>query len=626
MQDQPLSPQPRSPVADRADGLATGNRRTTKAKPARLASALVLSAYALLGIIAFLPMLPGSSDRLNAHSNQDAAQNVWFFEWSAHALTHGLNPFFTHLVNVPVGLNLAQATASPLLGFIFAPVTLLAGPVSAATLCVVVAMPISATSAYLVLRRWQLSVASSAVGGLLYGFSPYSIAQAPWHLQLAFIPLPPLIVAAAVRLVTRPREALRNGALLGGLSILQYLISAEVLAMTALCCFAGLALTCFHLRKRHKDRLHLILQHAAPSLAVAGGIFTVVLAYPLWLQFAGPRRYHGMPWGPVNPWFADPLDLVVPSPQQAVAPWVRATGNRLSALVGVENDVYIGVPVLLCTSFLVFRNRYSVRIRVAAETALISVLLSLGARLHFNGHNTGLPLPFGLLAKLPGLQDIVPIRFGLTTSLCLAGIVAVAFDQAQNRPKRASRDPWQGNSYLRPASVLSVLLVGVLLVSWWPNWPYGSDRVRAPSQALLNHLPGHEPLVLTYPYPLAPESRPMLWQASSGMRFRLVGAYALMPGPKGQATTMPLLLSPVTIQAYLAREFMGEQSPYPVPPSPIRVAADVKTFLATNDIAAVLVDTSVHNGKPVSNVIQQALGPPGFSGDGFLLWVFRGQQ
>lgn len=623
MPDQLLFPEPRSPVAARQDALATGNANLRPREPSRIASVCVLAAYALLGIIAFWPMLPGGSDRLNAHSNQDAAQSVWFFEWSAHALTHGLNPFITHLVNVPVGLNLAQATAIPLLGLIFAPVTLLAGPVSAATLCVVVSMPISATAAYFVLRRWHLSVAPSAIGGLLYGFSPYSIAQAPWHPQLAFIPLPPLIVAAAVRLVTRPRETLRNGVLLGLLSILQYLISAEVLAMTGLCCLIGLALACLHLRKRHKRVLRLVLQNAAPSLAVAGALFAVVLAYPLWLQFAGPRRYHGMPWAPGNPWFADPLDLVVPSPQQAAAPWVRTTGSRLTALVGVENGVYIGVPVLLITSFLVFRNRYSLRIRVAAETALISILLSLGARLHFDGHNTGVPLPFGLLVKLPGLQDILPIRFGLTTALCLAGIVAIALDRNRSRLGRESRDDGQAVSRSTSTSVLSLLVCGVFLVSWWPNWPYASEKVRVPPQALLSKLPGREPVVLTYPYPLAPDSRPMLWQASSGMRFRLVGAYALMPGPTGQATTAPPLLSPVTVQAYLAKEFMGDQSPYPAPPSPTRVAADVKTFLATNGIAAVMVDTSVQNAEPVSNVIQQALGPPRFSEGGFVLWVFR---
>lgn len=565
-------------------------------------------------------MLPGSTNRLYAQSSVDAAQSAWYFGWSAHALVHGENPFLTHLVNVPFGLNLAQATAVPLLGFLLAPVTLLAGPVSAATLCIVAAMPISAAAAYFVLRHWRLTITSSAVGGLMYGFSPYCMSQAPWHLQMVFVPLPPLIVAAVVRLVTKPAEVRKTGMLIGGLSILQYLISAEVLAMTALCCLAGFGLVCLHLRRKHRRLLNLVLRRSVPSLAIAGSLFVLVLAYPLWLQFAGPHRYHGTPWGTGNPWYADLFDLVAPSPRQAFAPWLRPTGNRLTALVGVENGTYLGVLVIVLVALIVRRGRRSLAIRVAAETAVASVILSLGPALQINGRRTGIPLPFRFLAKLPGLQDILPIRFGLTTALCIAGVVALGLDKAQRAWEPARNKPEQRTPHrIGPASRFYMATCLVVVASWWPRWPYGSETIVAPSPSVLRHLPSGRPILLSYPYPIAPESRPMLWQAISGMKFRLLGAYGLMPGPEGQATTAPPLLAPPALQEYLAQEFMGAQSPYPEPPA--NVAAQARTFLTRYGVTAILVDRKTRNGVVVAQFFQRVLGPPATVDEAFSLWV-----
>jgi hypothetical protein len=43
-------------------------------------------------------------------------------------------------------------------------------------------------------------------------------------------------------------------------------------------------------------------------------------------------------------------------------------------------------------------------------------------------------------------------------------------------------------------------------------------------------------LVATYPYALTATAWPMLWQADSNMRFRMLGGYAIAPGPNGEGT------------------------------------------------------------------------------------------
>ena len=148
--------------------LALGASRNRRAG---IFSMLVVAVYAVLGILAYWPVLPGDPHRLYGQANGDPAQTVWFFAWTAHAVVTGHNPLFTMAVNVPSGLNLAQQAGIPLLGLLALPITLIVGPVASATTFMVAAMPLSAACAYAVLRRWQVWAPAAALGGLAYGFS-----------------------------------------------------------------------------------------------------------------------------------------------------------------------------------------------------------------------------------------------------------------------------------------------------------------------------------------------------------------------------------------------------------------------------------------------------------------------
>jgi hypothetical protein len=44
---------------------------------------------------------------------------------------------------------------------------------------------------------------------------------------------------------------------------------------------------------------------------------------------------------------------------------------------------------------------------------------------------------------------------------------------------------------------------------------------------------------VTYPYPLTSMAQPMLWQSNAGMRFRMLGGYAIGPGADGAGTFFP---------------------------------------------------------------------------------------
>lgn len=47
---------------------------------------------------------------------------VWAWGWWPYALTHGLNPLYSHLIGAPGGYNLAWATTSPAVAVLMWPV------------------------------------------------------------------------------------------------------------------------------------------------------------------------------------------------------------------------------------------------------------------------------------------------------------------------------------------------------------------------------------------------------------------------------------------------------------------------------------------------------------------------
>ena len=119
-------------------------------------SVVVIVGYLLIGIVAFWPVYPGIFSQHPLQLGTGLHLSVWFLDWVPHALAHGLNPFFSNAIYVPTGVNLAQNTESPLLGLITAPFAPVLSPVVRTNLLMVLSMPVSATAAFVVLRKWDV--------------------------------------------------------------------------------------------------------------------------------------------------------------------------------------------------------------------------------------------------------------------------------------------------------------------------------------------------------------------------------------------------------------------------------------------------------------------------------------
>ena len=582
-----------------------------------------MAIYAALGLIAYWPAWPGDPARVVGCPCGDAGESAWFLAWTPHAIAHGFDPFFTTAINHPVGINLAANATMPLLGLLALPVTLTAGPVASLNLLLWAAFPLSAGAMYFVLRRWTEWAPAAFVGGLLYGFSPYMVGQGRLHLNLVFVPLPPLIFLALYELfVRRESNALRWGAALGGLVIAQYFISTEILATTALVGAMGL----FLLAVTHPRSVAAAVRHAVAGAAVAVGLAAVVVAYPTWMVVAGPEHYR------VPVAFVDQVSLraglggaVAPTTSLWFAPhWLTHLGGGAAGATDiVENGSYLGLPLLLLVGYFVIRFRRDRWLVYLAVMAVCCYLLSLGPHLTVGSDRTGIPLPFALLERVPLLELVTPVRLSLYVALFLAVLVGLGFDHLYRARRRASATasvstapevtaPERVGTGVRPgrAEVVVVGLVTlVVALTLVPRWPVATSPTGVPryfTAAGVRRVPAGS-TVLVYPYPVPGRSQAMLWQATAGFGFDLLGSYSLHPVGGGLASQYPTELRPVAVQEWL---YPLEGAAPPASPAPGRagLGADVRRFLRDHGVAAVLVARHAHGAGAAVEELTSALG------------------
>ena len=190
----------------------------------------------LLGAVAVTCRLGADpAARAQVGDVQDVNLFAWFMRYEATAIAHGRLPALTTAaLNAPHGISMMWNTSVLLPGVLLAPVTLLAGPQTSLTLMLTLGFAGSATSLFVVLRRWGASLTAAAIGGAVYGFSPALLNSGIGHYNLQFAVLPPLIIDALLRIVTGRGDAVRTGTWLGVLAAAQLFTGEELLTDTAL--------------------------------------------------------------------------------------------------------------------------------------------------------------------------------------------------------------------------------------------------------------------------------------------------------------------------------------------------------------------------------------------------------
>ncbi len=556
----------------------------------------------VIGLLALTTWLYGvhvfDAGRILDEPNHDWAQAVWFLAWPAYALRHGLDPLFSTWQNDPGGVNLMANTSMPLLGIVLAPVTWLLGPTVTYSIALRLGMVASACAAQWVARRLGLSRTASVLAGLLYAFSAMEIVEGNGHVFLTFAPIPPLLFYAVYRTVTGGLSPRRGGLLAGVALACQALISLELALFSVVTIVVGLCVAAVVCRAS-------LMRATAVQVVAATGWFalacTVLLCVPMAVYFG-----RGHFWGPSHPtievYRANLESLVVPGRYT----WLSPLGVHLPTTLAYkrENGAYLGLPVLAVLAAVAVKAWRVPLVRIATITLVVLGVLALGTQLNVTGASTHVPLPFAVLAKLPFLDSLSPVRAFVVIGLLVALLCAYGFD----RLVAWARAPGAANptSPLARTSLVVVCTVGVV-ASLLPAHTYASVPTDVPTW--LDSPQGRAlvpdgSVVLFYPYPSVASSQALLFQAVDGFRYKIVGGQGVV------ATSKPTVhaivpLAPLAVGSVFLRDSTGALGKPPVktifglPPLPPLDAATVRLFHEFVDDHA------------VTAIVAGALGTPG---------------
>ena len=199
--------------------------------------------------------------------------------WTPFALSHGVNPLFSHWLNVPYGANYAANVAIPLLGMVASPITAIWGPVAGTNFLISLAFFSSAVAGYYFVRHWTTWRPAAFFGGLLFGFSPYVVAEGIAHLHTMFVgPRPFRSSSCSTRSssgsVTRTGSSAWSS---GILVVAQYFISSEFWPRPP--SWLVVAVVLVALFNRNQVAAHVAVP--CPPWPSPSVIAAVVLAYPV---------------------------------------------------------------------------------------------------------------------------------------------------------------------------------------------------------------------------------------------------------------------------------------------------------------------------------------------------------
>lgn len=150
--------------------------------------ALALACYLALTLLVTWPLalrfttqLFGGIDhvpgRFRYAGAEEAGLHLWHLWWVSEALLHGRNPFWTHLLFYPDGVQLYVQTLSAPNAVIALPVYLLAGPVAAFNTVIVLGFALTGFGVFLLARQYAGGFWGPLLCGALITLGPFHFGQ-----------------------------------------------------------------------------------------------------------------------------------------------------------------------------------------------------------------------------------------------------------------------------------------------------------------------------------------------------------------------------------------------------------------------------------------------------------------
>jgi hypothetical protein len=444
-------------------------------------------------------------------NGNDPTLFMWSLSWWPHAIGAGINPFITHAIYVPDGFNLTWATAVPAASLAVWPVTALAGPVAAWNVLMLGGPALAGLAAFCLCRELTGRFGPSLVGGYLFGFSSFMVAESLGHLHLTLNFLVPVALLLAVQRFRGDLSKRRFVGWLAAVLVIQLLFSTEATLMLVVMSCAGAVVCAVFFAPEARRVLARLLAEVVAAGAIAAAVLSPYLYYAL-----TDVRHNSI--NPPDRFSGDALNLLIPTIVTRLGRETFAPVAALFVAPPAESGLYIGLPIAVLIYLYAVRAPASAAKRSLLAFAGVAVVLALGTRLQIAGQST-LRLPWGVATKLPLLNNVLPIRFALYLWLAVAVIVALWL--ALPTTGRAS---W---------GVAAMGVVCLVPNFGSPIWHSKLDDPPFFRDGGYRHVLRHDETILALPY--GPFGFSMLWAAEAHIGVRLAGGYISPELPAGYA-------------------------------------------------------------------------------------------
>ncbi|WP_306212164.1 hypothetical protein [Actinoplanes sp. RD1] len=471
--------------------------------------------YLLLSVVVLIQLWISPAGRVLASNDDDHGFFLFVMAHGERVLFHGDNPLVTGRMNVPDGVNMMANTSVLALSLPFAPVTHLFGPAVTLVLLLTLSLAGTALAWWWVLQKHVVrSPLAAWIGGLWCGFTPAMVSHANGHVNFVAQFVVPFIVWQVLRL-REPGRVWRGGVSLGLLIVLQVFLNEEVLLFTAI----TLLVFVIAYAASAPAVARAAARNFAAGIAVAGGTALALLAYPLFIQFAGPQSYSGQPFEP-GKFVTDLLSLGAYARQSLAGNGVIARALSVSP---TEDNTFWGLPLLVLLVIAAVMLWNSAAPRAAIIAAGVLLLMSMGPELRVGGHDTGIPLPFALIQHVPVIDLVSVTRFAMVPATIIGVLLAVACDRVRRLSRRNRKRFW----VLLVVAVVPVLPKPLPVVAADRLPPFIAEKMYE------RYVPEGRTLV-TVPLPEVTNGRAgMRWFALSGLGFEVPRGYFMGPSADG---------------------------------------------------------------------------------------------
>ena len=388
---------------------------------------------------------------------QDCYQMVWNLWVVNEAITSGRNPYRTEMIYYPIGAELSHHSLAAGFFVVTFPVKLISRgdvmyPFYAYRTIILLSFTLILYLSYLTLRELGFRRWASAIPSVAYAFSAFYMEHLIHLNQIAgfFIPLTALCLVRWYRQPSTARvisTALASSCAIYFTEIALYIYMAVIF----------LAILMFPYRGERLALVERIRLAGLKRLLLGLTVFLLILAPYLFNFFT----HHTLkPIAAESSLYSSNLaGFFIPK-----APFYSGLflplGSRITAGMG-EPGIFLGFPLLIFGFIGLLVSRRTLT-HISALAALLFFVLSLGPTLKVFAADTGIPLPYALLMRIPPFDaGRTPVRFVSVGMFFLMIVASGGLRWAEKTLSKRWGSHWSG-------AAMSLLLIWTIAEAYAP--------------------------------------------------------------------------------------------------------------------------------------------------------------